>query len=275
MLKEGNMVKILTESSSDYNNNFIQLPRKGDNIVAIASGKNGVGRTWFAIALTHAISLCRKKVLLFDADCGMDNINTQLGLSENDGLESAINGKKCLNQVVENYDKGHFDVISRKYDDERLSNVPVGRLQILGDDLCILADNYDKVVLDISAGIENDVRILSGMAKNIIVLCTPEPSSLVEAYKYIKIMFEQYSKNEFLIVINQVNSLQEGERIYELLQKACDDFLNVSIKLLGSVRRDTRVRDAIRNKVSVISRYPTAEVSEDVWMIAKKLVENE
>ena len=75
-----------------------------------------------------------------------------------------------------------------------------------------------------------------------------------------------------MIVINQVDSVLEGERVFGLIKKACDDFLKIELYLLGVIRRDTRVRDAIKNKVSIISRYPTAEASEDVWSIAKKLV---
>lgn len=266
------MAEYLTENQLKEKEFFLKHPRKGQKIIAVTSGKSGIGKTWFAIALAHALSLCKQKVLLFDADNGIENISTQLGLEFVAGMEKAIDGEMSLNQVVQNYDKGHFDVITRKVDSANLSELPIGRLHILGNDLCSLVENYDKTILDMNAGIEKEVRILSGMADNIIVLCTAEPSSLIEAYAYIRVMYEQYAKNKFMIVINQVDSVLEGERVFGLIKKACDDFLKIELYLLGVIRRDTRVRDAIKNKVSIISRYPTAEASEDVWSIAKKLV---
>lgn len=268
------MAESLTDNPMPDKGGFLTLPRKGQNIIAIASGKSGTGKTWFSISLSYALNLCKQKVLLFDADNGIENINSQLGLDISSGLEKAINDEKSLNQIIYNYDKGHFDIITRKSESAGLSVLPIGRLQILGSDLCIIAENYDKVILDMSAGIEKEVRIISGMADSILVLCNAESPSLTEAYSYIKIMHEQYAKKQFMIVINQVNSIIEGERAYSLLQRACNDFMQVNLQLLGIIRKDARVRDAIKNKVPVISRYPTAEVSEDVWMIAKKLVEH-
>ena len=140
------MSESLTEILSKDNDNFLKLPRKGRNIIAVTSGKCGIGKTWFSISLAYALSLCKQKVLLFDADNGIENINTQLGLGINCGLEQAINGENSLNQVIVNYDKGHFDVISRRAESANLSVLPIGRLQILGDDLCALSENYDKVI---------------------------------------------------------------------------------------------------------------------------------
>lgn len=88
-------------------------------------------------------------------------------------------------------------------------------------------------------------------------------------------MVNQYPKCSIQMVINQANTLREGMRTYDLLMRACNNFLQMKPNLLGIVRRDTRVRDAIRNQSSVISRYPTAEATEDILKIAKRLVCNE
>lgn len=150
--------------------------------------------------------------------------------------------------------------------------MPIGRLQILGEDLSLLAHNYNKVILDMGAGLEKSVRILSSLAEKIIVLCTDEPTSLTDAYAFIKIMSMQYPKCNLYIVVNQANSAREGERTYETLLKACRNFLKISPPLLGVIRRDTRVRDSIRSQMPLLSRYPTSEAAEDVVAIARKLI---
>lgn len=124
------------------------------------------------------------------------------------------------------------------------------------------------------AGVEKPVRILSGMAEKIIVVCTDEPTSLTDAYAFIKIMTMQYPKSVLTSFINQANSLREGQRTFGTLLKACNNFLKINPPLLGIVRRDTRVRDSIRNQSSIINRYPTSEAAEDVIAIAKRLIAN-
>ena len=139
--------------------------RKGRNMIAVASGKGGVGKTWFSVTLAHALSGLRQKTLLFDGDLGLANIDIQLGLMVKDDLGSVIAGAKTLNQVIHHCDKTHFDIIAGRSGSAGLASMPVGRLQILGEDLSLLASNYNKVILDMGAGVEKPVRILSGMAE--------------------------------------------------------------------------------------------------------------
>lgn len=246
--------------------------RKGRNMIAVASGKGGVGKTWFSITLAHALSGLRQKTLLFDGDLGLANIDIQLGLMVRNDLGSVIGGGMTLNQVVHHCEKTHFDVIAGRSGSAGLASMPIGRLQILGEDLSLLASSYHKVILDMGAGVEKPIRILSGMAEKIIVLCTDEPTSLTDAYAFIKIMSMQYPKCDLNVVINQANSVREGQRTYDTLLKACRNFLKISPPLLGIIRRDTRVRDSIRNQAPLIQRYPTSEAAEDVITIAKKLI---
>ncbi len=246
--------------------------RKGRNMIAVASGKGGVGKTWFSITLAHALSLLREKTLLFDGDLGLANIDIQLGLMVKYDLGSVIAGQHTLNQIVCHCEKGRFDVIAGRSGSAGLASMPVGRLQILGEDLSLLASSYNKIILDMGAGVEKPVRILSGMAEKIIVVCTDEPTSLTDAYAFIKIMTMQYPKCDINVVINQANSVREGRHTYDTLLKACENFLKISPRLLGIIRRDTRVRDAIRNQTPIITRYPTSEAAEDVMAIARRLI---
>lgn len=249
--------------------------RKGKNMVAVASGKGGVGKTWFSITLAHALSAFRCKTLLFDGDLGLANVDIQLGLMAKHDIGSVVAGTLTLNQIVHHYDKGRFDVIAGRSGSAGLASMPVGRLQILGEDLSALAASYDKVILDMGAGVEKPVRILSGMAEKIIVVCTDEPTSLTDAYAFIKIMAMQYPKCDLNVVVNQANSVREGQRTYDTLLKACNNFLKINPPLLGIIRRDARVRDSIRNQTTILNRYPTSEASEDVIAVARRLLSHE
>ena len=138
-------------------------PRRfeADRMIAVASGKGGVGKTWFSITLAHALSGLRQKTLLFDGDLGMANIDVQLGLMVPFDLGSVVTGTTTLNQVVHYCDKCRFDVIAGRSGSAGLASMPVGRLQILAEDLALLSGAYDKVILDMGAGVEKSIRILS------------------------------------------------------------------------------------------------------------------
>lgn len=261
--------------SSQSTANIIDTPvPKSKNIIAVISGHRGIGKTWLAVSLAHALSLMRQKILLFDGDCGLNNIKTQLGLDAANDLTSVIDGYNSLNQVIFNYDKGRFDIAAGNPGGAGLSTVSIGRLQILGDDLNILAQNYDKTILDMGAGMSDAAKVLAGMSGKILMLCTDEPRSVTDCYSLIKIFAGRYPNTALQVVVNQVNNINDGLRTYEMLNKACQEFLKFSPPLLGVIRQDTRVRDAIRNQSTILNRYPQSEAASDVMTIAKRILEN-
>ena len=244
---------------------------KGKNMIAIASGKGGVGKTWFAITLAHALAKSGSKVLLFDADLGLANLDIQLGLTPKSDLGSVISGKLTLGQAITHYNDGGFDVIAGRSGTGSLANLPPSRQRVLADDLAQLSSSYDHVLLDLGAGIERTVRQIATYASTCIVVLTDEPTALTDAYAFIKVTHTERPEANIQVVANMVNSKKEGERTYNTLSKACQGFLNFSPRLLGIVRRDNNVREAIRNQTSLLRRYPNSEAAEDVESIARKL----
>ena len=144
---------------------------------------------------------------------------------------------------------------------------------VLGDDLIGVAAGYDKVIIDLGAGVERTVRQLTHSAATCLVLVTDEPTSLTDAYAFIKITNAERPGNDIRVVANMVNSNKEGERTYNTLLKACQGFLKISPPLLGIVRRDNRVREAIRSQTSILTRYPNSEAASDIEAIAERLIE--
>lgn len=245
---------------------------RGRNMFAIASGKGGVGKTWFSITLAHALSKKGQRVLLFDGDLGLANLDIQLGLMPKQDLSNVISGRLTLNQAIVDFPEAGFDIIAGRSGSGGLANIASSRLQMVGDDLALLSANYDTVLMDLGAGIERTVRQLAHNAKTCIVLLTDEPTSLTDAYAFIKIMHADRPEIEIKIVTNVVNSTREGERTYNTLLKACQGFLKISPPLLGVIRRDTRVREAIRAQTPLLTRFPNCEAAQDVERIAENLL---
>ena len=245
---------------------------RGRNMFAIASGKGGVGKTWFSITLAHALSKKGQRVLLFDGDLGLANLDIQLGLMPKQDLSNVISGRLTLNQAIVDFPEAGFDIIAGRSGSGGLANIASSRLQMVGDDLALLSANYDTVLMDLGAGIERTVRQLAHNAKTCIVLLTDEPTSLTDAYAFIKIMHADRPEIEIKIVTNVVNSTREGERTYNTLLKAYQGFLKISPPLLGVIRRDTRVREAIRAQTPLLTRFPNCEAAQDVERIAENLL---
>ncbi len=246
---------------------------RGRNMVAIASGKGGVGKTWFAITLCHALAAKKVRTLLFDGDLGLANLDIQLGLMPKHDLGSVIAGRLTLNQAIVPFDDGNFDIIAGRSGSGGLANVPASRLQILGDDLALLAAGYDRVIIDLGAGVERTVRQLTHSAGTCLVVATDEPTSLTDAYAFIKVTHMERPGADIRIVVNMVNSTREGERTYNTLLKACEGFLKISPPLMGIIRRDNKVREAIRSQTSILTRFPNTEAATDVEAIATRLAE--
>jgi len=245
---------------------------KGKNIVAIASGKGGVGKTWLAITLAHAITNKERKVLLFDGDLGLANLDIQLGLMPKQDLGSVVAGRLTLNQAVIPFPAGGFDIIAGRSGSGGLANVPPSRLQMLSEDLTLLAQAYDHIIIDLGAGVERTVRQLTANVGTVIVVATDEPTSLTDAYAFIKVTHMERPNLNIRIVINAANSNREGERTYNTLLKACEGFLKISPPLLGVIRRDDKVREAIKSQTPLLTRYPNSEAAQDVESIAKILL---
>ena len=241
---------------------------KGSNIIAVASGKGGVGKTWFSVTLAHAMAQSDRKVLLFDGDLGLANLDIQLGLMTKKDLGAVLAGRASLSQAVTFYEEGGFDIIAGRSGSGALANLAANRLQALLDELALIAVNYDYVIIDLGAGIESTVRRLAYAAGRIIVVVTDEPTSLTDGYAFIKITHNERPDSDIQVVTNMANSITEGERTFNTLNKACQGFLKFSPLHLGSVRRDEKVRGAIRAQTPILNKYPGSEAGTDVKQIA-------
>ena len=255
--------------------NVIDLPitpRKGRNVIIVSSGKGGVGKTWFAITLTHALALAGRRALLFDGDLGLANIDVQLGLMPECDLGSVVSGKLTMRDVISTVPEMGFDMISGQSGSGSLATMHQSRVAALRDDLINISSDYDDVIIDLGAGLDQNVRMMTVGNGRCLVVCTDEPTSLTDAYAFIKVTSLEHPSTDIRVVINMVPSKNEGMRVYETLNKVCEKFLELSPALAGVVRRDNHVRESIRSQTAMLTRHPTSIAATDVERIAELLV---
>lgn len=244
-------------------------PRR--NVIAIASGKGGVGKTWFSITLAHALARAGRRVLLFDGDLGLANLDVQLGLMPAHDLSEVLTGKIAMADAVTRYHG--FDIVAGRSGSGRFASLPPARIERLRDEMETLAVDYNHAIVDLGAGIADPVRMLGRQSGPCLVLTTDEPTALTDAYAFIKVAYARLPGADVRIVVNMAAGRPAGERTYGTLQRACETFLKKSPALAGVVRRDSRIADCIRHQTPLLIRHPACDAAADVEAIARRLIE--
>ena len=246
------------------------------SIIAIASGKGGVGKTFMAITLATAFAQAGKRTLLVDGDLGLANVDVQLGIAPETDLAAVIAGWVELDDAVTPIDggssNGGFDVLPGRSGSGALAELPPEEVARLAAGLSALSLQYDQVVLDLGAGIEANCMRLARAADKALMVITDEPTSMTDAYAFIKVLRGYAPGVEPVICINQADSRAMGQRTYEAIARACQTFLGFRPHLAGIVMRDDKVRDAIRCQKTLISTDKQAQPIQDAIAIAQSLV---
>jgi len=245
-------------------------------LISIASGKGGVGKTWFAISLAHALAAQGRKVLLFDGDLGLANVDVQLGLQPAADVGDVLSGARSVAEAVTHYRHDTatpfgIDVLAGRSGSGALSTLGREALVGLRQTLIAAAPFYDDVVLDLGAGIEQSVMALTGHGGRHLVVTTPEPTALTDAYAFIKVKRLRDPNADIRVVVNSAAHKAEGEATYQTLARSCTAFLKMTPALAGIIRRDTKVGQAIRAQTPLLLRHPESQAVADVAALAARL----
>ncbi len=247
------------------------MPNRGKRRIAIASGKGGVGKTWFAITLAHALAQAGGSVLLADGDFGLANIDVQLGLNPAYDLAAVLSGRVPMAQAATSVAACGFHILPGRSGSGSLAALPPATLEWLLEGLA--AQDYATLLVDLGAGLDAANRRLAAWADTLLVVATDEPTSLTDAYAVLKLYASDCAAAgrpaDARVVVNQAATAASGERTYATLARACTQFLGAAPALAGIVRRDDRVRDAIRRQTPLLTRHPNCPAAQDVRRIAE------
>jgi len=251
-------------------------PGKGASILAITSGKGGVGKTFLSANLAAALTRRGERVLVLDADLGLANLDVVLNLHPKITLHDVFTGKATLQEATLAAPGGFSVLLAGSGLVEYSRLTPDLRAQLLKV-IETVRPHYDRVLLDTGAGISDVVLYTVSLADQILVVGTPEPTSMTDAYATIKVLATQQGRVLMHFVVNQTGNAGEARIIRNQLQAVVDRFINkggeaaVKLELLGGVPIDSAVRDAVQRRQLLLEAYPGSVAAKAVMAVAAKL----
>ena len=244
--------------------------RRPTRVIAVTSGKGGVGKTNIAANLAYHLSRMGKRTLVLDADMGLANIDVILGLAPKHNLYHVLRGERALSDVIVE-GPGGMKILPATSGVPEMAELSPGEKLALLDELDGLGGELDFMLIDTAAGIAGNVIYFNVAAREIIVVATPEPTSITDAYALIKILYSQHGEKRFMLLANMVKNSSEAREVFLKVSNATSHFLNLSIENLGYVLDDTRVSDAVRRQRALAEVYPDAGASKCLESVARKL----
>lgn len=242
-------------------------------ILAVASGKGGVGKTFLAASLAHALARTGRRVLLVDADLGLANLDIQLGVTDHRHLGRALADGRPLAELVLHDPGTGLDLLLGPSGWRGLAALDGAPLERLAEGLSALASGYDATLLDLEAGIGPRTLALCRIAARVLLVVTPEPTALTDGYALVKVGLRRHPG--LTVLANLADAPAQGVECWRTLVTTCRRFLGLDPPLLGVVRRDPRVADAIGRQVPFLARYPAAPAALDIERIARTLLGGE
>jgi flagellar biosynthesis protein FlhG len=239
-------------------------------VIAITSGKGGVGKTNIATNLAYHLSQMNRKTLVLDADMGLANIDVVLGIAPKYNLYHVLRGEKALCDVIVD-GPGGMKILPATSGIQEMADLSRGEKLALLDELDGLGTELDFMLIDTAAGIAGNVIYFNVAAREIIVVVSPEPTSITDAYALIKILYSNYGEKRFMLLVNMVRNSNEAREVFLKVSNATSHFLNLSIESLGYVLEDVKVTEAVRRQKALAELYPDSRANKCLQSIARKL----
>ena len=250
-----------------------ELPPKRPSrtkIVAITSGKGGVGKTNIVANLGIILSRMGKKILIFDADLGLGNLDILLGLAPRYNFSHVILGEKTISEILVQGPENIL-ILPASSGIQELTQLNGGQTDKIVADLDSLIDPIDILLIDTAAGISSNVMYFNANAHEIMVVVSPEPTSITDAYALMKVLSMKYASKRFKLLVNMANDVHEAHEVFRQLSLVADRFLDISLEYMGHVFFDLNVTKGVKLQKAVSELYPHTRASKCLQPIAEKL----
>lgn len=246
---------------------------RNPKIITITSGKGGVGKTNIVANLGYALSRFGKKVLIFDADLGLGNLDVLLGLAPQYNLSHVIQGEKELKDVVVD-GPGRLKILPAASGIQEMTSLSEQERFRMFSQLADFILDFDIMLIDTAAGISSNVLYFNIHADEILVVATPEPTSITDAYALMKVLSVKHGTARFKLIVNSAANEREAEDVYNQLNLVAGRFLDISLEYYGSVMLDPNVPKGVRQQKAVSEMAPLTKASRCFAALARKISES-
>ncbi|MBN2897939.1 MAG: MinD/ParA family protein [Clostridia bacterium] len=245
---------------------------KDSHVITVSSGKGGVGKTNFTVNLGIALSKQGKRVTIIDADLGLANVDVILGIIPKYTLSHIVKNEKSIEEIMIEGPYG-LKVISGGSGMLDLVNLREDQIESLIHSFDKLNEISDYILIDTGAGLSKSVLSFIKAASDVVVVITPDPTSITDAYALIKNISEE--EKHINLVINRVESSKEGAEVFGKLERAAKKFLEIKLNNLGYVYEDNNVKKSVRSQRPFCLEYPNSIATKGIELIAYNLVNKE
>jgi flagellar biosynthesis protein FlhG len=239
-------------------------------IIAITSGKGGVGKTNIVANLGFTLSRFGKKILIFDADLGLGNLDILLGLTPEYNLSHVIRREKQLSEIVVP-GPGRLQILPAASGIQELTSLSPEDRYLVFSQLEAFIRDFDIMLIDTAAGISSNVLFFNINADEIIVVATPEPTSITDAYALMKVLSVKYGTDHFKLVVNAAANDTEADDVFRQINLVANQFLDVKIDYYGGIVLDENLKKGVRQQKVVSELSPLTKASRNFASLARKI----
>ncbi len=250
-------------------------PAKKTRIITVASGKGGVGKTNVSVNMAIAYAKLGKKVIVMDADLGLANVNVMLNMIPKFNLYHVIRKQKTMRDIILDTEYG-IQIVAGASGFSKIANLSEDERQNFIDELYTLS-SADIVIIDTSAGVSSNVLSFVAAADDAVIVTTPEPTAITDAYGIIKIIATEIDNLNMglKLVVNRVHSVAEAKKVSDRMTNIAGQFLNLKVDYLGFIYDDPAVQQAVLRQKPFIAMDPKSKASMCVQHIVGRLEKSE
>jgi len=244
--------------------------KKITKIITVTSGKGGVGKTNIVSNLAIAIQKKGLRVLIIDADLGLSNIDVLLNLAPKYNFRHVINGEKTIQDIVIDGPYG-IKILPASSGVQELTVIDKFQKTKIIEVIESLKGDVDVLIIDTGAGISENVTFFCLAAQEIVIVTSPEPTAITDAYALIKVLSTKYQKTRFNVLVNSVKNNEEASDIFKRFSRATERFLKIIPNYLGFIPYDESVQKATKKQMAFVDLFPKCLASKEILNVASKL----